>query len=58
MAGTDIRYARAVGGRRDKRDRESWFGVSGHARTYTGRRSLGLVLLDRVQRYVRTEFWW
>ncbi len=31
-------------------------GLGGYARIYTGRRSLGLVLLDRVQRYVRTEF--
>ena len=25
---------------------------------YTGRRSLGEVLVERVLRYVRTEFWW
>jgi multidrug efflux pump subunit AcrA (membrane-fusion protein) len=33
-------------------------GMTGHARIYTGRRSLGEVLLDRALRYVRTEFWW
>jgi multidrug resistance efflux pump len=33
-------------------------GMSGYARIYTGRRSLGMVLIDRVRRYVRTEFWW
>jgi multidrug efflux pump subunit AcrA (membrane-fusion protein) len=33
-------------------------GMTGYARIYTGRRSLAEVLLHRVQRYVRTEFWW
>jgi multidrug efflux pump subunit AcrA (membrane-fusion protein) len=33
-------------------------GMSGYARVYTGRRSLGEVLADRALRYVRTEFWW
>jgi multidrug resistance efflux pump len=33
-------------------------GMTGYARVYTGRRSLGEVLLDRALRYVRTEFWW
>jgi multidrug efflux pump subunit AcrA (membrane-fusion protein) len=33
-------------------------GMSGHARIHTGRRSVGQILLDRLLRYVRTEFWW
>jgi multidrug efflux pump subunit AcrA (membrane-fusion protein) len=33
-------------------------GMTGYARIYTGRRSLGEVLVDRTLRYVRTEFWW
>jgi multidrug resistance efflux pump len=33
-------------------------GMTGYARIYTGRRSLGEVLVERVLRYVRTEFWW
>jgi putative peptide zinc metalloprotease protein len=33
-------------------------GMTGYARIYTGRRSLGEILLDRALRYVRTEFWW
>jgi multidrug resistance efflux pump len=33
-------------------------GMTGYARIYTGRRSLGEVLADRTLRYVRTEFWW
>jgi multidrug resistance efflux pump len=33
-------------------------GMSGHARVYTGRRPVGRFLLDRVLRFVRTEFWW
>jgi multidrug efflux pump subunit AcrA (membrane-fusion protein) len=33
-------------------------GMTGHARIATGRRSPGLILLDRALRYLRTEFWW
>jgi multidrug efflux pump subunit AcrA (membrane-fusion protein) len=33
-------------------------GMSGYARVYTGRRSLGAIALDRALRYIRTEFWW
>lgn len=33
-------------------------GMTGYARVYTGRRSLGAILLDRGLRYLRTEFWW
>jgi HlyD family secretion protein len=33
-------------------------GMTGHARVFTGRRSLGGFLLDRALRFVRTEFWW
>lgn len=32
--------------------------MSGYARVYTGRRSLGGILLDRAMRLFRTEFWW
>jgi hypothetical protein len=32
--------------------------MTGYARVFTGRRSLGSVLLDRALRWVRTEFWW
>jgi putative peptide zinc metalloprotease protein len=32
--------------------------MTGHARVGTGRRPTGALLLDRVLRYVRTEFWW
>jgi hypothetical protein len=32
--------------------------MTSYARIYTGRRSLGEVLFDRVLGYVRTEFWW
>jgi multidrug resistance efflux pump len=33
-------------------------GMTGHARVYTGRRSLAAIGLDRALRYLRTEFWW
>jgi putative peptide zinc metalloprotease protein len=33
-------------------------GMTGHARVFTGRRSLGGVMLDRGLRFLRTEFWW
>jgi multidrug resistance efflux pump len=32
--------------------------MSGYARIYTGRRSIGGILLDRAMRLFRTEFWW
>jgi hypothetical protein len=32
--------------------------MTGHARVYTGRQSVGRVLLDRGLRFLRTEFWW
>jgi multidrug efflux pump subunit AcrA (membrane-fusion protein) len=32
--------------------------MTGYARVYTGRRAIGAILLDRVLRFVRTEFWW
>ncbi|HKB39212.1 MAG TPA: HlyD family efflux transporter periplasmic adaptor subunit [Gemmataceae bacterium] len=33
-------------------------GMTGHARVYTGERSVGGFLIDRLVRYLRTEFWW
>src|SRR5262245_10842261 len=33
-------------------------GATGYARIYSGPRPIGAVLLDRVMRFVRTEFWW
>jgi multidrug resistance efflux pump len=33
-------------------------GMTGHARIYTGRRSVGGFLLHRALRFLRTEFWW
>jgi HlyD family secretion protein len=32
--------------------------MTGHARVDTGRRPIGAILLDRILRFVRTEFWW
>jgi multidrug resistance efflux pump len=32
--------------------------MTGYARIDTGRRPLGAILLDRMLRFVRTEFWW
>jgi multidrug resistance efflux pump len=32
--------------------------MSGYARIYTGRRSLGGILFNRAMRLFRTEFWW
>jgi hypothetical protein len=32
--------------------------MSGYARIYTGRHSLGGIAVERVMRLVRTEFWW
>src|SRR5262249_40119379 len=33
-------------------------GMTGHARVFTGRHSLGWILVERGMRYLRTEFWW
>jgi multidrug efflux pump subunit AcrA (membrane-fusion protein) len=33
-------------------------GMTGYARIYTGSRSIGSILLDRMLRLIRTEFWW
>ncbi len=33
-------------------------GMTGYARVYTDRCSLGKFAVDRVMRYLRTEFWW
>jgi multidrug resistance efflux pump len=32
--------------------------MTGYARVETGRRPIGAILLDRMLRFVRTEFWW
>jgi multidrug resistance efflux pump len=32
--------------------------MTGYARIYTGRRRVGEILIDRVLRFIRTEFWW
>ena len=32
--------------------------MSGYARIYTGRRTIGGVLVNRMMRLFRTEFWW
>jgi multidrug efflux pump subunit AcrA (membrane-fusion protein) len=32
--------------------------MTGYARIYTGRRTIGAIVLDRFLRLVRTEFWW
>jgi multidrug resistance efflux pump len=32
--------------------------LTGHARIYTGRRPVGVILLDRALRLLRTEWWW
>jgi multidrug resistance efflux pump len=32
--------------------------MTGYARVFTGRRPIGLLLVDRVVRFLRTEFWW
>ena len=33
-------------------------GMTGYARVYTGPRPIGAVLLHRLMRFIRTEFWW
>jgi multidrug resistance efflux pump len=33
-------------------------GMGGYARIYTGRRPVGSILLDRLLRHLRTEYWW
>jgi hypothetical protein len=32
--------------------------MTGYARVDTGRRPIGAILLDRILRFVRSEFWW
>jgi hypothetical protein len=32
--------------------------MTGQARVFTGRQSVGKVLLDRGLRLLRTDFWW
>ena len=32
--------------------------MTGYARVDTGRRPIGAILLDRILRFIRTEFWW
>jgi multidrug efflux pump subunit AcrA (membrane-fusion protein) len=33
-------------------------GMTGHARINAGQRPLGLIMIDRTLRFLRTEFWW
>lgn len=33
-------------------------GMTGHAKIYTGERSIGSFAINRAMRYLRTEFWW
>jgi multidrug efflux pump subunit AcrA (membrane-fusion protein) len=33
-------------------------GMTGYARIYSEKRSVGAILLDRTLRFLRTEFWW
>jgi multidrug efflux pump subunit AcrA (membrane-fusion protein) len=33
-------------------------GMSGYARIFSGQRSIGQIVVDRMLRYLRTEFWW
>ena len=33
-------------------------GMTGHAKVYTGRRSVGGIILDQTRRTLRAEFWW
>jgi len=33
-------------------------GLTGYARIYRDKRSIGAILLDRSLRFLRTEFWW
>ncbi len=33
-------------------------GMTGYAQILLGRRPIGRILLDRVSRFIRTEFWW
>lgn len=42
----------------DNPGRELQPGMSGYARVYLGTRPIGAVLLDRISRFIRREFWW
>ncbi len=33
-------------------------GMTGHARIDTGRQTIAAIVSDRLQHYLRTEFWW
>jgi multidrug efflux pump subunit AcrA (membrane-fusion protein) len=47
-----------VYGRMDSPPAELRPGMTGYARVRTGERAIGGLLLDRVLRFVRTEYWW
>ncbi len=47
-----------VGCRLDNATADVRPGMTGYARIYTTPRSVGAVVLHRVLRYLRTEFWW
>lgn len=44
--------------RLDNRAAELRPGMTGYARIDTGRQPIGRILLNRILRFVRTEFWW
>jgi multidrug efflux pump subunit AcrA (membrane-fusion protein) len=54
----DVQSTVLVYCRPDDASAELRSGMTGHARVFTGRRSIGGFLLDRALRFVRTEFWW
>ena len=45
-------------GRLDQAPEDLRTEMTGYARIDTGRRAIGAILLDRILRFVRTEFWW
>ena len=47
-----------VYGRLDHAPDELRTEMTGYARIETGRRPIGAILIDRMLRFVRTEFWW
>ena len=47
-----------VYGRLDQAPDDLRMEMTGSARIETGRRPIGAILLDRMLRFVRTEFWW
>ena len=51
--GIIIVYCRPEGSLRELRS-----GMTGYARILRGRRPIGEILVDRVLRVLRTEFWW